>query len=57
MTTLQALLRQVTVFFDKRHQPWAMVGGLAVSVRTDRGVNRSRHLVDDLMRAWREFRP
>lgn len=50
MTTLQTLLRQVTVICDKRHQPWALVGGLAVSVRTEPRFTRDLDLalaVDD----------
>jgi len=29
------LLRQISALLDKQHQAWALVGGLAVSVRTE----------------------
>lgn len=35
MTPLAELLRRVAVILDSRAQPWALVGGLAVSVRTE----------------------
>ena len=35
MTHLNTLLGQIAVFLDQQHQPWALVGGLAVSVRTE----------------------
>ncbi len=35
MTTLQTLLRQVSELFSAGGQSWALVGGLAVSVRTE----------------------
>lgn len=35
MNHLDALLRQVAGLFEGRRQPWALVGGLAVSVRTE----------------------
>ena len=35
MNHLEALLRQFAAFLEDRHQPWALVGGLAVSVRAE----------------------
>lgn len=35
MISLQDLLQQVAGLFNKLSQPWALVGGLAVSVRTE----------------------
>lgn len=35
MNHLDALLRQIAGLFEGRRQPWALVGGLAVSVRTE----------------------
>jgi len=35
MNHLETLLRQLTALLDDRRQPWALVGGLAVSVRTE----------------------
>ena len=35
MNALETLLRRVITLFDELHQPWALVGGLAVSVRTE----------------------
>jgi len=35
MTHLEALLSKVSTFLAAQHQPWALVGGLAVSVRTE----------------------
>jgi predicted nucleotidyltransferase len=35
MSPLEALLAQVATLFQSRKQPWALVGGMAVSVRTE----------------------
>ncbi len=35
MTRLEEVLARVAALFDERGQPWALVGGLAVSVRTE----------------------
>jgi hypothetical protein len=35
MNHLERLLQQVAALLDGAHQPWALVGGLAVSVRTE----------------------
>ena len=35
MNALEVLLRLVATFFEDRQQQWALVGGLAVSVRTE----------------------
>jgi predicted nucleotidyltransferase len=35
MSHLETLLAQVSALLQERHQPWALVGGLAVSVRTE----------------------
>jgi len=35
MTHLEQLLGQLAVLLEERRQPWALVGGLAVSVRTE----------------------
>ncbi len=35
MTTIETLLRQVSALFDKQNRSWALVGGLAVSARTE----------------------
>lgn len=35
MTHLEALLGQISRFLKDQNQPWALVGGLAVSVRTE----------------------
>ena len=35
MSHLETLLAQVSALLHERHQPWALVGGLAVSVRTE----------------------
>lgn len=35
MTSLEVLLRRIAGLFDNQHQAWALVGGLAVSVRTE----------------------
>jgi predicted nucleotidyltransferase len=35
MNRLELLLRQISVLLGQQHQPWALVGGLAVSVRTE----------------------
>ncbi len=35
MTTIETLLRQAAVLFAKKRQNWALVGGLAVSARTE----------------------
>ncbi len=35
MTTIGTLLRQVSELFAKRQQSWALIGGLAVSARTE----------------------
>ncbi|MEI7900091.1 MAG: nucleotidyl transferase AbiEii/AbiGii toxin family protein [bacterium] len=35
MNQLEVLLRQISALLDTRHQAWALVGGLAVSVRTE----------------------
>lgn len=32
---MESLLRLIRAFFADRHQQWALVGGLAVSVRTE----------------------
>lgn len=51
MNDLESLLRQTAGLFEDRRQPWALVGGLAVSVRTE--PRFTRDLDSD---AWREFR-
>ncbi len=55
MNHLEALLRQLSTLLDARRQPWALVGGLAVSVRTE--PRFTRDLAEALESAWREFRP
>lgn len=35
MNHLEQLLGQLATLLEERHQPWALVGGLAVSVRTE----------------------
>ena len=35
MNPLESLLRQIAALFDDQRQAWALVGGLAVSVRTE----------------------
>ncbi len=35
MNPLEVLLRQIAALFDTRRQPWALIGGLAVSVRSE----------------------
>ena len=35
MNQLESLLRQVATLLNNRHQAWALIGGLAVSVRTE----------------------
>ncbi len=35
MTSLAALLRQISILLDKQKQPWALIGGLAVSIRAE----------------------
>ncbi len=35
MNDLEQLLGQLATLLEERHQPWALVGGLAVSVRTE----------------------
>lgn len=35
MNQLEVLLRQIATLFDEKRQKWALVGGLAVSVRTE----------------------
>jgi hypothetical protein len=35
MNTLKSLLLQISRSLEKQSQPWALVGGLAVSVRTE----------------------
>ncbi len=52
MNAFEALLRRVMTLLDERHQKWALVGGLAVSVRTEPRFTRDLDLVvavsDDL---------
>jgi predicted nucleotidyltransferase len=50
MSQLEVLLRQLAALLDDRRQPWALVGGLAVSVRTEPRFTRDLDLavaVDD----------
>ena len=51
MNQLEILLRQIAKLLDERHQAWALVGGLAVSVRTEPRFTRDLDLavavVDD----------
>ena len=51
MNQLEVLLRQITALLNDRHQAWALVGGLAVSVRTEPRFTRDLDLavavVDD----------
>lgn len=35
MTPLQSLLKRMATFMEEHGQPWALIGGLAVSVRTE----------------------
>lgn len=35
MNQLETLLRKVSTLLNDRHQPWALIGGLAISVRTE----------------------
>lgn len=35
MNSLQMLLQRISVLLEQRSQTWAIVGGLAVSVRTE----------------------
>ena len=35
MNSLETLLRRISYVLGKQQQPWALVGGLAVSVRTE----------------------
>jgi predicted nucleotidyltransferase len=54
MTHLEDLLRRLAPFLDGRAQPWALLGGLAVSVRTEPRFTRDLDLalaVDDDKRA------
>ena len=52
MTHLDTLLGQIAAFLNEQHQPWALVGGLAVSVRTEprftRDVDLAVAVADDL---------
>jgi predicted nucleotidyltransferase len=45
MNQLEPLLRQVAALLNDRRQPWALVGGLAVSVRTEPRFTRDLDLV------------
>jgi predicted nucleotidyltransferase len=51
MNPLEVLLRRVAALLESRHQAWALVGGLAVSVRTEPRFTRDLDLavavVDD----------
>ena len=44
-TRLLSALRQTAQILDQRHQPWALVGGLAVSVRVEPRFTRDIDLV------------
>ena len=50
-TVLLTALRQTADFLDARHQPWALVGGLAVSIRVEprftRDIDLAVAVVDD----------
>lgn len=52
MNQLEVLLRQISAMLDTRHQAWALIGGLAVSVRTEPRFTRDLDLAvavaDDL---------
>jgi predicted nucleotidyltransferase len=45
MSHLESLLRKVSELFDNLQHPWALVGGLAVSVRTEPRFTRDLDLV------------
>ena len=57
MNYLEQLLGQLATLLEERHQPWALIGGLAVSVRTEPRFTRDLDLAEALASAWREFRP
>ena len=46
MNALESLLRQVSAFFRQQGRSWALVGGLAVSVRTEPRFTRDLDTAD-----------